>query len=103
MGWVIDASRKIVSVFIGVCFSPLGAKLFKVFCTERCFRGHLRPHARPVGRQPSNRLFDPVEIADAVESLLGDRRAGGGMDVEEFATDMGPACVRRSPGKEEEV
>ena len=45
----------------------------------------------PVGRQAGDRLFDPVEIADAVKRLLGDRRAVGGMDVEEFAPDMGPA------------
>jgi hypothetical protein len=32
-----------------------------------------------------------MEIANAVEGLLGDRRAIGGMDVEEFAADMGPA------------
>jgi hypothetical protein len=38
-----------------------------------------------VGRQAGDRLFGPVEIADPVEGLLGDRRAAGGMDVEEFA------------------
>ena len=44
-----------------------------------------------VGRQAGDRLFDPVEIADPVEGLLGDRRAVGGMDIEEFAADMSPA------------
>ena len=54
-----------------------------------------------VGRQAGDRLFDPVEVADAVERLLGDRRAAGGMDVEELAADVRPACVRTSPGKED--
>ena len=54
---------------------------------ERCWRS-----ASPmVGRQACDRLLDAVEMADAVEGLLGDRRADGGMDVEEFAADMGPA------------
>jgi hypothetical protein len=42
------------------------------------------------GRPLSNRLFDPVELADAVEGLLGNYRAVGGVDVEEFAADIGP-------------
>ena len=43
-----------------------------------------------VGRRAGDGFLDPVELADAVEGLLGDRRAGRGMDVEELAPDMGP-------------
>jgi hypothetical protein len=39
-----------------------------------------------IGRQTGDRLVDLVEVADAVERLLGGRRAGGGMDVEDEMT-----------------
>jgi hypothetical protein len=35
-------------------------------------------------------LFDPVQLADAVERLLGDRRTGCGMHVEELSSYMRP-------------
>jgi hypothetical protein len=44
-----------------------------------------------VGREAGDRLLDAVELADAVERLLGGRRRGGGVHVEEFAPNMGPA------------
>ena len=45
-----------------------------------------------VGGRAVDRLLDTVELADAVERLLGDRRADGGVHIEEFAPDMGPAA-----------
>ncbi len=44
-----------------------------------------------VGGRSFDRLLDAVELADAVERLVGDRRAGGGVHIEELAPDMGPA------------
>jgi hypothetical protein len=43
-----------------------------------------------VGRCAGDGFLDPAELADAVEGLLGDRRAGRGMHVKEFAPDMRP-------------
>src|SRR5260370_524236 len=43
-----------------------------------------------VGGRAVDRLLDPVELADAVERLVGDRRAGGGVHVEELAAHMRP-------------
>jgi hypothetical protein len=44
-----------------------------------------------VGGRAFDRLLDAVELADAVERLLGDRRGCGGMYIEELAPDMRPA------------
>ena len=43
-----------------------------------------------LGRQAADRLLDPVELADVIERLLGDRRSRGGVDIEEFAPHMRP-------------
>jgi hypothetical protein len=50
-----------------------------------------------LGRRADDRLFDPVEIADAIKGFLGDRRAVSGMDVEELAPDMGPTSGLGDP------
>ena len=42
------------------------------------------------GREACNRLLDAIELADAVERLLGDWRAGGSMHVKKLAPNMGP-------------
>ena len=44
------------------------------------------------GCEALDRLFDSVEPSNAVKRLLGDRRTSGGMDLEEFAPDMGPTA-----------
>jgi hypothetical protein len=36
-------------------------------------------------------FFNTIELANAVERLLGNWRAGGGIDIEEVAPDVGPA------------
>jgi len=43
------------------------------------------------GGRAVDRLLDPVELADAIERFFGDQRRGGGVYIEEFAPDMGPA------------
>jgi hypothetical protein len=42
------------------------------------------------GREALGGFFDTIELTDAVERLLGDRRADGGMDVKELAPNMRP-------------
>ena len=49
----------------------------------------------PVGRLPAGFLFDGVERGDPFERLGGDRRALGGMDIEELRIKSG-AGLRRT-------
>jgi hypothetical protein len=44
-----------------------------------------------VGGRAVDRLLDAVELADAVQRLLGDRRRGGGVYVAKLSTHVGPA------------
>jgi hypothetical protein len=37
-------------------------------------------------------FLDPIKLADAVERLLGDGRAVGGVHIEELTAHMRPAC-----------
>ena len=45
-----------------------------------------------VGRQTRDPLLDPVELSDAIERLLGDRRSDRGVHIEELAPDMCPTA-----------
>src|ERR1700676_4213456 len=45
-----------------------------------------------VGRQAVDRCFDPVQLADAVKRLLGDRRADGSVYIEELTPDVSPTA-----------
>ena len=44
-----------------------------------------------IGREALDLLLDLVELADAFERLLGDRRSRCGMHIEELSPHMGPA------------
>ena len=43
-----------------------------------------------IGHEPVDLLLDLVKPADALERLFGDRRAIGGVHIEEVAPDVGP-------------
>jgi hypothetical protein len=43
-----------------------------------------------LGYEALDGFFNTIELANAVERFLGDWRAGGGIDIEELAPDMGP-------------
>jgi hypothetical protein len=50
----------------------------------------LAPLSSPLGWQSIDDFFDGVELANAIEWFFGDRRAGGGVNVKEFAPHMRP-------------
>jgi hypothetical protein len=56
-----------------------------------------------IGREALDYRLDTIELSDAVERFLGDRRAGGSMHVEEFASDMRPTASLGNPVAREQL
>ena len=57
----------------------------------------MAPLSSPLGWQSVDDLLDRIELANAIERLFGDRRAGGGVDVKELAPHMCPAASLDNP------
>src|SRR6266568_1776398 len=55
------------------------------------------------GSVPPDRLLDRIERRDALEGFACDRSGAVLGDIEEPASQVGPACVRINPGREEDM
>lgn len=55
-----------------------------------------------LGAPTTDVLLDGIELSVMLERLGGDRRLAEPREIEELAPAVRPACVRTSPGKEEE-